>query len=175
MGEAWIGLVGALSGILVTSFFGLVIAFLKHRWEDSSQREQRLYRLGEARAESRRGVYTRFLTAAEELGDYALAQPPHKDGRPTSLEEARQRLRELRTSGDAHFSAYNSALLEALLLAGEDVARVLDAFDSWVSDQFVAGLMAGDAAEAEAFFDMSEERVPLIEAMRREQAKDLAA
>jgi hypothetical protein len=128
-----------------------------------------------SRAESRRAAYIRLLTAAEELGDYVLLQPPHEDGKVTTFEEAIERLRELRSGTDSHFSAYNSAFLEAKLLAGDEVLAILDAFNGWMNTQVVKSFKEADAAETGAFFDIEEETAPLLEAMRREQTADLAA
>jgi hypothetical protein len=120
-------------------------------------------------------VYIRFLISTNELGDSVLLRPPSKDGKATSFEEATEQFRELRASADSHFSAYNSAFLEAKLIASADVAKVLDAFDSWMGEQLVLSFTEADTAETGAFFDLGEKAVPLLEAMRREQEVDLAA
>lgn len=174
MSEAWIGLVGALGGVIVTGTFGLIVTVLKHRWDASAEIQQRKHRLSENQAGSRRSVYIRFLNAAEALGDHVLVQPPHKDGGAQDTEKAVERLRELQAGGDSFFSTYSSALLEAKLLAGAHVLTELVVFDEWMTDQLAIGLRVADAVAARAFFDAEEKRLPLLEAMRAEQAADLA-
>jgi hypothetical protein len=175
LSEAWIGLIGALSGVLVTGAFGLVVTVLKHRWDTGSELQQRKYRLGETRAESRRSAYIRFLNAASALGDHVLVQPPGKGGGAKDLQKARERVRELQSSNDSCFSEYSEALLEAQMLAGARVLEELGAFDKWAIEQLVASLLEADAMNIGAFFDAEEKRMPLLSAMRDEQAIDLAA
>ena len=175
MNEAWIGLIGALGGVAVTGTFGLVVAVLKRHWDASAEAKQRGHQLGEARAESRRLAYIRFLNAADALGDHVLVQPPHADGGAKDFEKATKRIRELQSSGNLCFTVYGAALLEAKLLADTQVLQELDAFDEWVTQQLVISVREADAATTHAFFDTSEKRRPLLDAMRKEQAADLAA
>jgi hypothetical protein len=172
--SAWIGLVGALGGILVTSLFGLVLAVLKHRWEAETHKQQRSHRLSESRAESRRTAYMRYLVATDEIAEYVLMQPAHEDGTPSTLDEVRERIRELRAGGDSHFSSYDAAFIEAQLLAGGEVVEALDAFDSWMSEQIVIALTTGSDASEGALVEVEQKRRPLLETMRAEQAADLS-
>jgi hypothetical protein len=171
--QAWIGVVGALGGVVVTGVIGLVTAGVNHRWQEETRRRERLDRLGESRATLRRDSYTRFLVAADQLTDYFLTQRQDHDA--DDVWEIVERLRNHRLEGTEQFSEYFAAQFQATLLAGERVSQPLEDFIGWINEQ--CGIAAGkaDPLGSGAFDGFGETRRSLVKVMRTEQDEDLGA
>src|SRR5437016_2990531 len=95
---AWVGVIGALGGVIVTGLIGLVTAVLNHRWQRASAHEERSHTAREAQAALRREAYVRYLAATDALEGFVITRPPLPRG--TSASEGWQRLRALR-EGDS--------------------------------------------------------------------------
>jgi hypothetical protein len=171
--SAWIGVAGALGGVVITGVIGLVTALLNHRWQGDERKEEHSARLQESRAALRRETYSRFLVASDQLVDLVLTQTPGESVDLTDNEEMRTRIRKLRLEGDAHFIQYNTALLEGQLIAGEKVAVALTAFEEWMTLQVVIGLSNRDALASTAFEGVNDQRQQLVDVMRQELNADL--
>lgn len=170
--SAWIGLIGALGGVVATGIIGTGTAALTHSWQEGTRKKERVDRLRESRATLRRDAYIRFLVAAEEVTDFVLAQRPG-DGDLKRASEIRERLRSLRKSGDAQFAEYFAARLQVNLVASEQVNSTFEEFVNWMNGQIGIAVSQADPLGSGAFNGHTERRKALVEAMRAEQEHDL--
>jgi hypothetical protein len=170
--NAWIGLIGALGGVVATGAIGTGTAALTHSWQEGTRKRERADRLRESRATLRRDAYIRFLVSAEDVTDFVLAQQPG-DGDLKQASEVRERLRRLRKSGDAQFAEYFAARLQVNLVASEQVNSKFEEFVNWMNGQIGVAVGQADPLESGAFDGHAERRKELVEAMRMEQESDL--
>jgi hypothetical protein len=63
----WVGVVGALGGVIVTGLIALATAGLSHRWERAAARDERTLGAREARATLIRDAYTRWVVAVNAI------------------------------------------------------------------------------------------------------------
>jgi len=172
---AWIGVIGALGGVAITGVIGLLTALLNHGWQEDTRESERLDRIDDSQATLRRDAYTRYLVASDRLTDFLLTQPSQPG--PVDLADKAMilaRLKAARLGGDEHFVEYNSALLQASILAGETVASLLREFEQWMTLQIATSVMQGDALDSPAFNGFDAKRVTLITEMRAEEDDVLA-
>jgi hypothetical protein len=174
MSSAWIGVVGALGGVVITSVVGLATAAVNHGWQEDTRRWERADRLHENRAELRRDAYTSFLIATDAVADLVLTQPVADAKEVDEPDYLNKRLRTLRTNG-THLEEFDAALIHVKLLAGEDVIVALTSFHEWFVRESAAALRQSDALASSSLRDLEEARQPLVEAMKAEQEADLEA
>lgn len=170
--SAWIGLIGALGGVVATGVIGAGTAALTHSWQEGTRKKERADRLRESQATMRRDAYIRFLVAAEEVTDFVLAQKPG-DGDLKEASEIRERLRSLRRSGDAQFAEYFAARLQVNLVASKRVNSTFEEFVNWMNGQIGTAVSQADPLKSGAFNGHVKKRKELVEAMRAEQESDL--
>ncbi len=163
---AWIGVIGALGGVIVTGVIGLVTALLNHRWQESERRQSRSERLSETRAELRRDAYVRFLVAAQTMGDHLLIQTPESGGDPFEA------MRSMRAAEPKIFDEFDASERAMRLLGGERVIEELDRYREWFDNASRTAILSKNPL-LEAFNGWPEAEGKLIEAMRREQEDDL--
>jgi hypothetical protein len=168
---AWIGVIGALGGVLVTGLIGLVTAVLNHQWQRESRNEERRDNVNDARAALRREAYTRFLVSTDVMTDFLLTQPARSEQASTS--DITERLRAIRLNGKKEFDEFDSSYIQVKLLCGKGVEEALIPFHDWFVDQFGAAVRQSNVLRSTAFDGMETEREPLIEAMKVEQEADL--
>ncbi len=173
MDQAWIGVVGALGGVVVTGVIGLITAFVSHRWQEETRRRERVDRLRETQAALRRDSYTRFLIAADQLTDYFLTRP-RQEHDAADKREIVERLRTHRLEGAEQFTEYFAAQFQATLLAGKRVSQPLEEFIRWINEQCGIAASKADPLGSGAFKGFGERRRALVKAMRIEQAEDLS-
>jgi len=172
MNAAWIGLIGALGGVLLTGLIGLATAALTHVWQRDTRQQERLDHLNEARAELRRDAYTRFLVASDALWESVLAQEIHEYDVSGSA-DLYQRLRTLGTSGGKHFDEFDASYLQVKLLCGVGVEDELAGFHEWFVAQLATALQESDILSSPVLRGLEDARQPLIAAMKAEQRSDL--
>lgn len=170
--NAWIGLIGALAGVVATGVIGISTAALTHRWQEGARKSARADGLRESGATLRRDAYIRFLVAADALTDYVLAQPPGA-GDLKRQSDIRERLRTLRMAGDSQFAEYFAARFQVNLVAGKQVNVIFEEFVGWMNGQIGIAVGQADPLESGAFDHLSEKRTQLVAAMRTEQESDL--
>jgi hypothetical protein len=166
---AWVGVVGALGGVVVTALAGLVTAVLNHRWQTSSRHEDRSDRLREARAQLRRDAYARFLIAVQVMGEKIETRPPENLSQPLD-----ERLNNFRLANAEQFREFDAAERYVRLLAGPSVIGPFDTYWTWIIEQTQLSFEAGSPANSKAFESWGDFEKPLIEAMRSEQETDLS-
>jgi hypothetical protein len=165
---AWIGVIGALGGVVVTGLIGLVTALLNHRWQEANRRAVRRERVSEGRAELRRGAYVRFLVAAQAMGDFLLTT------RPDPGVDVVEAWRSLRVTQPEKFEEFDASERAVRILAGREVVEALDAYRSWFDDETIVAINSENPV-AEAFNGWEEAEGKLIDALRHEQEADLTA
>jgi hypothetical protein len=166
---AWIGVIGALGGVLVTGLIGLVTAVLNHRWQRDARGEERTDHVSETRAGLRRDAYTRFLVSTDALTDFLITQPIREDDGADFAE----RLRTLRQSSKQEFDEFDGSYVQVKLLCGPEVEAALTTFHNWYIQQCATAIRESDAMNSDALNGMERKREPLIEAMKAEQEADL--
>lgn len=165
---AWIGVVGALGGVVLTSVIGFITAILNHRWQDASSRDDRSYKWRESKSSLRREAYARFLVAAQILGDEFGTFEPAAGG-PSDPEA---RMLALRARDPGKFVEFDGSERHARLLAGDEVVRALDEHSNWFVGQCLMALSSDEPTSLEAFNDWTQIEGQLINAMKREEATD---
>jgi hypothetical protein len=172
--EAWIGLLGALGGVVLTGAIGLLTAHMNHRWERENQRGELLLK----RSELRRDAYSRFLTSAQNLVDnvdtWQIADPSVPD---TELVLAWYR------SHAELVAEHQSASHHARFVAGDAVDTAIGDWERFFSEYLLNA--AGSYTEGykrehgfpdvelHAFMDGAKPIDALLRAMREEQGADL--
>lgn len=164
----WIGVIGALGGVLITSLIGLVTAVLNHRWQRESSRGERSDRLQEKRAETIGEAYARYFAAVAALETHLTSRRFPEEA--TSPVEVRERLSTVRDEAPERFDAWESARALARLAAGDSVLGALVDFDEKWIEACVRSLCADNAAPSD-FEDVRTAEVQLISMMRAEQAE----
>lgn len=174
MDPAWVGVIGSLGGVVLTSGVGIAGAAVNHRWQSSVRSEERQDRLHESRAALRREAYTRILITSDRLVNFLPTRTSPVE--PEQLRDEKMaidRLRQLWLGADELIAEYNAALAQGRLLAGNEVAAALEEYDDWMMEQFSLLGLHPDPDESKAFEGIYEKRGPLLQAMRREQDGDL--
>jgi hypothetical protein len=171
--SAWIGVVGALGGVAITSVIGLVTAWLSRRWtSDDRKRDQ-----DAARTAARRTAYARYLSAAEALynsmagylydPDWLSRFPrPHGDDEMALVRLAVA----LRNAEPTRWDEFNTASYEAKLVAASAVLSAIDAFEERQYVMFNA-MMVSEKPDADAV-DFAGPVKVLINVMRIETSED---
>jgi hypothetical protein len=160
----WIGLIGALGGVVVTGLIGLATAVLNHRWQRASGREDRTHQAREAKAAIQRQAYARYLAAMEAVDTFLITRPP----RPEI--PVRDRLRANRQEDPKVFDEYDAAQAIAQLVAGDRVRDALGEFENQWTEACLAAVTADDPLEATSGLENTSKK-EMIAAMRAEQAE----
>lgn len=156
----WIGLIGALAGILASGIIGLATAILTHRWQRDSKREDRSREARFAQAELKREAYVCYLAASEALENYLSSIAPEPGTDITTW------LDESRNANPAVWDAADAARARARLVASDEVLIGINQFeDEWVQC-LVRWLTKVDNAALDGIDNLKDE---LINAMRVEQ------
>lgn len=171
--EAWIGVIGALGGVVVTGLIGLATAVLNHRWTRVSAQDARRYELRDKRAELRREAYTRYLRAVTVVvEEVATWEPPD---RSLSVMEL---LDMFRRAKPECVIEYDASQYQARLLASEPVLRAIDTYHDWFTGRVPSlGAHAWQQPPAEEpnWAESSAQEAVLMDVMRAEQEADLGA
>jgi hypothetical protein len=164
----WIGLIGALGGVVVSGVVGLTTATLTHRWQRAGSREDRSHQARETIAALRREAYARYLTTMEAAASFILTRPPQPD---TPLAD---RLRSIREEDPKIFDDMDAAETNAQLLAGDRVLAALEVFDAdwW---QAASHCLEADDALRVGLESPFPSPKTLVAAMRDEQTELLKA
>ncbi len=170
LSTAWVGVIGAIGGVLVTGLIALVTAVLTHGWQESARRNDRSERLQEARAALRREIYGRFLIAASALSDYVSAAPTR--GATTTEWE---HLLALRAKDSEVFEEFDAASVQARLIAGPEVRDAVEGFVLWFATGMLAFFQSNDPDTSTALPGFLTQEAGLIDVMRSEQETDLGA
>lgn len=155
----WVGLLGALGGVLITGCIGLATAWLNHRWQRESAFDERAHQQREARASLQREAYSRYLAAYEAFENHVTTV----DLDDVETEDIWPKLHK---KNPAVVDEFYAAANHARLLAGDGVLAAIEAFDeAW------EGAVFGDADEDV----IAEQKKELIKAMRVEQNRPLVS
>jgi hypothetical protein len=162
----WIGLVGALAGVLASGMIGLATAILTHRWQRDSKREERSREARFAQAELQREAYVSYLAALEALENYLSSLSPKSSTDITTWRD------ESRNANPAVWDAVDAARTRARLVAGDEVLIGINRFeDAWVQC-LIRWLTKVDKTALDGIDGLKD---GLINAMRVEQADLLSA
>jgi hypothetical protein len=153
----WIGLIGALGGVIATALFALVTATLNHRWQQTSRTEDREHAALKEKAEVRREAYTRYLAAMEVL-DTCLDTLESGSGK-----SAAEYLEEMRKAEPVAFDEHDRAFVCAQLVASARVYDELEKYATLWGEQLVVALVSGNPRDIDSWRDL---RRSLLEAMR---------
>lgn len=164
MSNAWIGVVGALGGVILTGLLGLATAVLNHRWTAQAARSQRRYDVALKRAETRRVAYARFLGATDNVRDAAETAEP-----PVDTSDRGKLAVWYRTEPDL-FREMQVADSEAKIVASDAVFSAMEAFEEALANFLNAVFDDPDNADSGLVWETHGE---LLAAMRAEQAGDL--
>jgi hypothetical protein len=172
--EAWIGLLGALGGVVLTGAIGLLTARMNHRWEREKQADELLLK----RSELRRDAYSRFLTSAQSLIDnvdtWLITDP--------SLPDTELVLIWYRTHAEL-VAEHQSASHHARFVAGDAVDKAIGHWEQFFGEYLLHA--AGSYTEGykrehgfpdvelHPFMDGAKPIDDLLRAMREEQGSDL--
>jgi hypothetical protein len=158
----WVGVIGALGGVVATGVIALITAVLNHGWQRTNVREERLYQERMARAALQRETYTRYLAAREALESFVVTRQPWPNLTPA------ERLREMRDQDSKVFDEDDAALAEVRLLSGDRVFHAVDEFDEkWMAAYAEAVHM--DEPMKAGFRSTDALRTTMLAAMRAEQ------
>jgi hypothetical protein len=168
---AWVGVVGVVVGVVATSAFALMTAYLTHRWQRAASREDRTVTLLETRATILRDACARHIAAMNELLLTAVAHPP-TIGVP-SHNDARAAFAVIREANPTAFRELEDAEAEMSIVGGDAIGK--SAAQASAALGAVFGDMVGhpdpQAVDLSAFFTGSER---LIAAVRNEHFELLA-
>jgi hypothetical protein len=165
VGSEWIGVIGALGGVVVTGAIGLATAVLNHRWTTAAQAEEREEARLDSNATKRLEAYSRYLAASDVVDSIMIATFSSDEWRAAHQGvDSYQQALELRAKDPKPYDEYDSALGSAQLLAGAAVGEALERFDA----AFVASCMALVADPGASSEGKNEAGRALREAMRRE-------
>jgi hypothetical protein len=157
---AWIGLVGALGGVLLTGAIGLITAVLNRKWQVAAAERDRQYRTTDRLYDLRREAYVRYLQAAQAMGDGHKAMTRIRDPEKLYVEFER----EIWPEFDEVRRGYDSAMRDAKLLATQPVLEAIEYYDKWLNDACKRKMDTGAN-----FDDWTGKESDLIEKMRAEQ------
>jgi hypothetical protein len=147
----WVGLIGALGGVLVTGCVGLATAILNHRWQSDSARTERDHQQRESFSASQLAAYNRYLAAYEGFENLVASLPP--------LSPESNLRREIHEQDPVSDDEFKAAANHIRLVAGDHVIEAFERFtDAWNR------ALTGDASP-----DVQRCKLELIEAMRAEQ------
>jgi hypothetical protein len=123
----WPTVIGTLGGVAVTALFGLVTAYLTHRWQQERVRQEQQFASDRELHTARRDIYARYLVSAQRVFDTANALYTVNRAQPRDPGEfGTAPPEEMRVA-----IAANEALrVEVMLLAGESLRAALDAYDT---------------------------------------------
>jgi hypothetical protein len=172
--EAWIGLLGALGGVVLTGAIGLLTAQMTHRWERDKQAAELLLK----RSELRRDAYSRLLASAQSLVDnvdlWKIADP--------SVPDTELVLIWYRTHADL-VAEHQSASHHARFVASDSVDQAIGEWEDFFATYLLNA--AGSYTEGykrehgfpdvdfHPFVDSARPIDDLLQAMRQEQGADL--
>jgi hypothetical protein len=162
IGPEWVGVIGALGGVLVTGIVGIATAILNHRLQRASNREDRAHQAQEANLTLRREAYAHYLTALEAIDNFLVTRPPR------STSDWKEQLRTTHKENPAVFDAYYAALAGAQLVAGDRVAHALDRYKGEWDKTLASILTSSDPLEVEVDTE-TEVKEEMLTAMRAEQ------
>jgi hypothetical protein len=155
--EAWIGVFGALGGVIITGAIGLLTARMNHTWEREKQHDDLLMK----RSELRRDAYSRLLTASQAIVDEAQLWQPDPFVPGGEL---------VNTWFRAHpklLAEYQAASDHAALVASEPVSQGIRVWDEGIG-AYVAYHCADDADRNNPP-DIDRLKLQLLQVMRDEQ------
>lgn len=169
--NAWVGVIGALGGVALTSLVGLGTASLTHRWTSRDRDEDRTYAREEAHRMTRRDAYVDYLVAVDAWTTVAYAafldsawQQEHAS--LTGFE----RILAARRLEPAVFDAYQAAVRRVELLGGDKVTKQLHAYDDKVVANMVKTAKTGEAAAPKDIQERRDLDDLLIDAMKSDLA-----
>ena len=167
-----------LAGVVASGVVTITTERLRHRWLRDARREQQYRRSGQALAEARREAYARYLVAQHVVE--ALLKDVPRSEQETLTEALQEHYASRRSSPDsAVWVESGAAEMHARLLAGDRVFDAIDNFEDWIRKVLSSALMGEHEGQHRMFspeWDLAWEhqRHILIDAMRHEQAADLA-
>jgi hypothetical protein len=162
---AWQTLVAALGGVAVTASFGLLTAYLTHRWQlDRLKQETRLVLDREMRS-ARRETYARYIASANKVfnlsfDNYPASRGDPKDSALVALDPPASLLTPL--------GANEAMRVEVMLLAGPSVRSALHEYAATLKRLWpvvASGATTADQPASTAAYHH------LIEAMQQEIAE----
>ena len=147
----WIGLIGALGGVLITGCVGLATAVLNHGWQKEGTHDEHERQRLETFSALQREAYSRYLAAYEAFENLVTCLPAIS----ADVDLRRQIHEQDPVAVDEFYAAEN----HVRLLAGDDVVEALNRFtDAWQR------ALSGDSEP----YVLGHKRA-LIDAMRAEQ------
>jgi hypothetical protein len=158
---AWIGLIGALGGVLLTGTIGLITAALNRKWQVVAAERDREYRTTDRLYDLRREAYVRYLQAAQVMGDGHKAMTTTRGPEQSYAQFAL----EAWAAFDEVRREYDAAMRNAQLLATGGVLTAIKDYDAWLQDACRRKMDTGAR-----FGDWTRKEADLVEAMRVEQA-----
>ena len=170
--------VWVLAGVIASGAVTITTERLRHRWLRDARREQQFRRSGQALAEARREAYARYLVAQHVIE--ALLKEVPRSAQETLTAALQEHYASRRSSPDGPLWIESGAAeMHARLLAGDRVFGAIDDFEEWIRTVLSAALMGeheGQHRMSSPEWDLAweQQRHILIEAMRHEQAADLA-
>lgn len=127
--------------MVITAIFGLVTAYLTHRWQRERFDAEQRTAAGRALRALRREVYVRYLVATQRLYDTADELYLANRERPTDPREFRAALPEAMRSVIA---AMEAARVDVLLLADAGVRGALEDYEDVLGELWPAAASGTD-------------------------------
>ena len=166
MNAAWVGVVGALGGVVITGAIGLVTAVLTRGWQRQDHEAAMIEARRESRAELRRSAYAEYLVATNRFTDH-IRSWMLTTGRTI---EPDRRLVAYAESPSEFAASYDLAETHARLLASPALDAALADFGTWVVDQT---RVCFKDLDPDAFNEHEEREKVLVDVMRQELRADL--
>ncbi|MFE5340724.1 hypothetical protein ACFQ80_10900 [Isoptericola sp. NPDC056578] len=119
----WTGAIGVVSGVAVTSVFGLITVRLTHRWQRRLRSDERR----QARGDLRRDAYAAFLIQTQKMIDDVSAWMDSTGSALAPPDRVAAFARDLGTCSHER----DSCERRAKLVAGSEVRRAIGAYGEW--------------------------------------------